>query len=185
MAKFNEPRPVPNLEIYDFEGDFERGFSAACEAHNLKPALKQQDTAKVNTPLIRVQFASIVQKQRSYQVPGTQDPSVIETSTGMPLNIPWAYPNVFEGLMEVSVLTNRNRADQVLEETHSKMRGLIRWISFKHDTELSARMKYLQVVQMLQGGSRVSSDDKTNFDLTTLSFHVVFTLLPSAFPTPT
>lgn len=184
MAKFNEPRPVPNLDIYDFEGQFESGYSSALEAHDLRKAAKQGDDEKLQTPFIKVQFASIAQHQRSYMVPNTVDPSVIEPSTGKPTGIPWAYPNVFQGSMEVSVVTNRNRADQKIEATHAKMRGLVRWISFKHDTELSERMKYLQVIQMLQKGSRVSVDPQINFDVTTITLDVVFTILPTAFPTP-
>lgn len=184
MAKFNERKPVPNLDIYDFEGQFESAFSECIAAQNLRDAAKQQDDKILESPFFQVQFSSINQEQRSYMVPGTVDPSVIDPVTKNPLNIPWAYPNLFSGTMDASVITNRKRAEQKLEATHNKMRGLLRWVLQNHDIELSARMKYLQIVQLIQKGSRVSFDPKLDWDMTTISSAIVFTILPTAFPTP-
>lgn len=166
MALATDPRPIPNLEIYDFDGQHEDAFAAGFVAHNvIKPATTQNKDTLV-TPRVECQFKSGQQQQRSYLVPGTS----------------WAYQNFWAGTMELTVITNRLRDNG--KSGHRRIRSLVRWMMQDHANELTARMKYLTVIQVLESNTSTSFEQRGELDGSQLNFAVIFNIRPSAFPTP-
>lgn len=175
MAKATDPRPIPNLEIYDFEGQFEEAFRAAFVYHNMVQPATQQDSAKLATPRIECQFVSGTQEQRSYLVPGTNEGNVTPTK-------PWAYQNVWLGSLKAAVVTNRLK--DIGKAGHRNIRNLLRWLMQDHINEITARMKYLTVIQTLETGGQYEFNQTGEFDISSITFAVKFNIRPSAFPTP-
>lgn len=172
MALATDPRPQPNLEIYDFESQFEDAFQQAFAAHNLDISEVQQSTEVLKTPRTECQFTAGQQSQRSYIVPGTGNPPAVPV---------WAYPNVWAGSLRVKIITNRKKQGR---KGHRKLRGLVRWMMQEHDIDLTAHMKYITVIQTLETGTSPEYAQTESEDISSITYAIHFNLKPTAFPTP-
>lgn len=176
MAIATDPRPRPNLDIYDFEGQFEDAFAAAFVAHNVTKPATQQDDSLLITPRVECQFVSGQQEQRSYIVQTTN-----EGNANPPK--PWTYQNVWIGVLKAAIVTNRKRDNG--KAGHRRIRNLLRWLMQDHIIEITNRMKYLTVVQTLENGGQYEFNQNGDHDISSISWAVKFNIKPSAFPTPT
>lgn len=174
MAAFNGNPPAPNPEIYDFESDFNRGFETAFVKLNYYDPAKQEDDKTLITPRVECVFKAASQEQTSYFVPGTLDPRT---------NLPWAYQHIWNGTLDLTIVTNRKKEDPS-QKTQSQLRGTIRSLVQDHATNLTAYMKYLTVIQLLETSTQRSYDQQFTADSSQISFSIRFNIKPSAFPTP-
>lgn len=171
MAKSTDERPIPNLEIYNFEGELESAYTAAFKSLVPGPqAAPQNGTENLVTPRIECKFISGQQEQRSYIVPNT--------------NPPWTYQNMWVGTLMVKIVTNRVK-EKSARQHHNYCRGVCRWISQDHINQLTARMKFLTIIQVLESGTSPSFDQTSEEEISALAYNIKFNLRPSAFPQPT
>lgn len=175
MAIATDPRPIPNLEIYDFEGAFEDAFSAAFVAHNVTKPVLPQDKDKLITPRVECQFVSGQQEQRSHIVQNSNEGNATPPK-------PWTYPNVWAGSLKAAVVTNRMKDNG--KAGHRRVRNLLRWLMQDHINEITNRMKYLTVIQTLESGGQYEFNQTGEFDISSISWAVKFNIRPSAFPVP-
>lgn len=175
MAIFTDPAPPINLEVLDFETDFEQAFQQAVAAHNELIPAAQGDNKTLLTPRIEVEFVNGQQQLRSYVVPGTNTGNTTPPTA-------WRYPNEWTGSLKVIIKTNR--LEDGGKAYHRRLRALVRQICQRHDVEISARMKYLTAIQIIESGTSREFVANTDTDMSGITFAVQFNIHPSAFPTP-
>ena len=176
MASANSQQPAPNPVIYDFEGQFDDAIKAGFAVAMSSQVAGQQGQDILVTPRFESKFMSGQQEQRSYLVPGTQDPARN--------NLPWAYQDMWKGTLYVKVVTNRLK-DKGLQQ-HRQDRAVLRMMMLNFTQFVNP--KYISIVQSLESSTQADIDDTQgrNWDISAIAFAVTFIIdqNKNAFPVP-
>lgn len=173
MATASQPRPIPNLDIYNFEGQFETGFSKGFSSLFDAQTAKQQDKISLITPRIECRYVSGQQEQHSYIVQNTNGPQGA-----------WTYQNEWNGVLFVKIVTNRVKEKSGLQH-HRKMRSIVRWVAQDYINYVNAFMPYISLTKVLETGCSPSFSQEQEEEISALAYNVIFAINGSSFPTPT
>lgn len=169
------PTTIPNLAVYDFEGQLENAFACALRAGGYIPEVDTQGgSAVMQTPRIEGKLVTAEVNETHRVTIGTNQ-----------------YATRWDGVLYVKVVTERSTGagfsfGQSLKarEKHRLTVAATRWTALYPAEHLQPYLKLHSLVYIREIGTNPTIEADKNWDLSALTFRIVIAILPSALPQP-
>lgn len=178
MALSTAPQPLADVEIYDFEAQFDAAFAlAVANFMGGVPAAKQQDAGKLITPRVETKFVSGQQEQRDYIVPGTGNAANNYQDC-------WRYQNLWSGSLFAKIVTNRIKEKNSDSPSHGRIRAEVRRLGTNFGATLCPNLKFINIVQLTESGGSPQFEAANDEDVSSIVWAIKFNIRSAAFPVP-
>lgn len=160
------PTTIPNLAVYDFEGQLENAFACALRSGGYIPEVDTQGgSAVMQTPRIEGKLVTAEVNETHRVTVGTNQ-----------------YATRWDGVFYIKVVTERT-SDALLKK-HRKAIAGVRWTALYPAEHLQPYLKLHSLVYIREIGTNPTIEADKNWDLSALTFRIVIAILPSALPQP-